>query len=237
MHALSALPPTLTVHVPQSPFLQFVFTGIPSFLQAAISEEFSPTITDLAPLVSFTCAIVAGRVRGAACVRKAGVPVSNADHATAGSSSSSSSRGSIRARLGFHEMSKFLRRRTRKAAITTAEIAHKFLAWRTLCDATAVHAPPTPPHTILHARRDFNQPATPLVCYWSAYTVPIAASIALICCLLASSLVSRLPRAHSCAHRSLPPRSPRAGPGASYGRWHKKAGGAGYQCRLPLEYY
>ena len=106
MHALSDLPPTLTVHVPQSPFLQLVFTLSPSFLHAAISEEFSPTLTDLAPLVSFTCAIVAGRVRGAACIRTAGVPVSNADHATAGSSSSSSSLGCIARRsAGFYEMS------------------------------------------------------------------------------------------------------------------------------------
>ena len=37
-HAFTALPPTLTVHVPQSPFLQLVLTLIPSFLHAAIME-------------------------------------------------------------------------------------------------------------------------------------------------------------------------------------------------------
>ena len=37
--ALTLLPPTFTVHVPQSPFLQFVFTFMPRRFVAAIMDE------------------------------------------------------------------------------------------------------------------------------------------------------------------------------------------------------
>lgn len=42
-HARNRLPPTLTVHVPQSPFLQLVGTFKPSLRHASISFEPSAT--------------------------------------------------------------------------------------------------------------------------------------------------------------------------------------------------
>ena len=58
MHALIALPPHLTVHVPQFPLLHEVGTFMPSFLHAAIMLLPSPTLHDLPPFVSLTCPMV-----------------------------------------------------------------------------------------------------------------------------------------------------------------------------------